>query len=688
MISTLLRQSSLLVLGALLTTLVVVSCKPSDQSQHPNIIYILADDLGYGDVSSYNPDAAWSTTHIDRLAEEGMILTDAHTGSAVCTPTRYGVLTGRYAWRTRLKSGVLWSWDKPLIESNESTVGKLLQKHGYVTGCIGKWHLGLEWQYHPSDPDSADFSRPITGGPIALGFDYFFGITASLDIPPYVYIENDLPTVVPTEYSENNSKMGWWRRGLTGSDFEHEQVLPLLTEKAVSFIEEQSENPDGKPFFLYFPLPAPHTPILPIEEFVGKSKTNLYGDFMLQVDHTVGEILKAIDRQGITNETLVIFTSDNGCSNQADFDELATFGHDPSYLFRGHKADIFEGGHRVPYVVRWPGKVKPGSSSAQIICLTDLLATTAAIVGDTLGSDAGVDSYNLLPALLDGQVEQIREATVHHSINGSFAIRKGKWKLIMCPGSGGWSDPKPGSPEEANLPPFQLYDLESDIGETRNLYDEYPEEVEELKQLLESYIRNGRSTPLQEKSMNSAAEKVETEKGATEIFGEYVTESGKIFIVRIDKSLGASIQIATLETRNFEIINDTYDLGEVDPIEDVFLSDLDGDGFEEIYITTRSAGSGSYGGIYGFASNRDKSVSEIYIPEPRQLPGDVATFFMGYRGHNIFRIKDGVLVNEFPVYADSDSNAKPTQNRRTVFYSLKLGEASRILSPIKAESDE
>ncbi len=248
----------------------------------------------------------------------------------------------------------------------------------------------------------------------------------------------------------------------------------------------------------------------------------------------------------------------------------------------------------MPFVVRWPGKVEPGSSSAQIICLTDLLATAAAIVGDSLGRDAGVDSYNLLPALLDGQVEQIREATVHHSINGSFAIRKGKWKLINCPGSGGWSVPKPGSSEEAGLPLIQLYDLGSDAGETRNLVGEYPEVSSELMLLLEGYIQKGRSTP----------------------YPEYVTESGKKFMVRVDKSLGASIQKLTVETREFEIVNDTYDLGELDPVENVFLSDLDGDRFEEIYITARSAGSGSYGSIYGFASNRDKSVSEIYVPEP------------------------------------------------------------------------
>lgn len=472
----------------------LLSCNNEAVRTHPNIIYILADDLGYGDVSSFNPDAAWKTTHIDRIAAEGMSFTDAHTGSSVCTPTRYGVLTGRYAWRSRLKEGVLWSWDEPLIEPSEMTIGKLLQKHGYKTACTGKWHLGLGWQYHQDNTDSVDFSKPLSGGPTTLGFDYFFGITASLDIPPYVWIENNLPTRIPTQYTENKSDMGWWRRGLTSTDFDHEQVLPVLTKKAVAFIDNHMEINQDQPFFLYFPLPAPHTPILPTDEFKGKSGANLYGDFMLQVDWTVGEILKALDQHGINEETIVIFTSDNGCSPQAGFEELATFGHDPSYTFRGAKADIFEGGHHVPFVVRWPGKIAPGSVSKQVICLTDLLATAAAIVGDTLNAMDGVDSYNLLPALFEETGRQIREATIHHSGNGSFAIRKGEWKLIMCPGSGGWSDPKPGSAEEAKLPPFQLYNLESDIEETQNLVNEYPDVANELQLLLENYILNGRST--------------------------------------------------------------------------------------------------------------------------------------------------------------------------------------------------
>jgi arylsulfatase A len=471
------------------------SCQLAGKKQFPNIIYILADDLGYGDVSCMNPDAAWTTQNIDQIARDGMLFTDAHTGSAVCTPTRYGVLTGRYSWRTRMKQGVLWSWDPPLIEKNERTVGSLLQSKGYRTACVGKWHLGLGWQYHEGFADSVDFSATVGGGPLEVGFDYFFGITASLDIPPYVYIENDRPTMVPVKYTQDTSEYGWWRKGLTGEDFVHEEVLPVLTRKAVEFIEKHQASDPEDPFFLYFALPAPHTPILPTDEFLGKSGTNPYGDFVLQVDHTVGQILGTLKALGIEDETLVIFTSDNGCAPYANYPELATFGHNPSYHFRGHKADIYEGGHRVPFVVRWPGYIQAGRSSDKIICLTDLLATLADLTETDLGPSEGVDSYSLLPTLLGEDEGPVREATVHHSINGSFAIRKGDWKLIFCPGSGGWSDPRPGSPGIDQLPPLQLYNLHEDVGETENLYARHPELVKELSDLLEKYLKEGRSTP-------------------------------------------------------------------------------------------------------------------------------------------------------------------------------------------------
>ena len=492
------RNSSfhlILSIHAIVLISLATGCKNPAGELPPNIIYILADDLGYGDVSAMNPEAAWETNNIDRIAAEGIRFTDAHTGSAVCSPTRYGILTGRYSWRSRLKKGVLWSWDEPLIRQGETTVGTILQQNGYTTACIGKWHLGLGWQYQEGSPDSVDFSIPVTGGPVTLGFDYFFGITASLDIPPYVYIENDRPTTVPVKYTSDTSEYGWWRNGLTGDDFVHEQVLPVLTEKALSFIDHHLAQKPDEPFFLYFALPSPHTPILPTLEFQGKSGTNPYGDFVLQVDHTVGQILQSLEEHGIAGNTLVIFTSDNGCSPAANYRELSRYGHNPSYHFRGTKADIFEGGHRVPFMAMWPGHIGSGEVNRQVICLTDLLATVADITKTPVKPSAGVDSYSLLPALLGDSLHTVREATVHHSINGSFAIRKGPWKLILCPGSGGWSPPLPDSPEAGKLPPYQLYNLETDTGETDNLLNQYPEVVTELTDLLKQYIVNGRSTP-------------------------------------------------------------------------------------------------------------------------------------------------------------------------------------------------
>jgi arylsulfatase A-like enzyme len=283
------------------------------------------------------------------------------------------------------------------------------------------------------------------------------------------------------------------RAGMMGDDFKPEQVLPTLTEKVESLIDAYAES--KAPFFIYFPLPAPHTPILPAPEFQGKSGTNEYGDFCLHVDDTVGRVMQALERNGLTENTILIFTSDNGCSPRADFPELAEFGHNPSYVFRGHKADIYEGGHRIPFVIRWPETIQAGTQSDQTVCLIDLTATMAEISGYALPDTAGEDSVSNLPIWTGTATEPVREATVHHSINGSFSIRKGKWKLEMCPGSGGWSYPRPNTDEIKGLPPIQLYDLSRDIGEQENVQDQYPEVVKELKSLLSSYVKNGRSTP-------------------------------------------------------------------------------------------------------------------------------------------------------------------------------------------------
>jgi arylsulfatase A len=460
-------------------------------NDHPNIIYILADDMGYGDVNCLNESGKIPTPHMDSLGRNGRIFTDAHSGSAVCTPTRYGVLTGRYCWRTRLKQGVLWGHSPALIDTERMTVASLLKKHGYRTACIGKWHLGL------GKAKRTDYSQALRPGPNDLGFDYFFGIPASLDMDPYCYVENSIPVEPLTESVKASKSPAFWRAGPISPGFKHIEVLPTLTRKTVEFIEKCVKESPQAPFFIYFPLPAPHTPIVPNQQFAGKSGIGPYGDFVYEVDWTVGQVMQALQRHKLVDNTLVILTSDNGCSPEAGFADLKKHGHNPNYHFRGHKADIFEGGHRIPFIAHWPRKIKAASSCNETICLTDLLATVADIVGEKLPLNAGEDSVSILPALLGLEYQSpLREATVHHSINGSFAIRQGKWKLALCPGSGGWSYPTPQQTKKLKLPPGQLYDLEKDLGEQTNLYSAYPETVKRLTILLEKYRQSGRSVPL------------------------------------------------------------------------------------------------------------------------------------------------------------------------------------------------
>ena len=479
----------------------------------PNIIYILCDDLGYGDVKCLNPDGKIATPNMDRLAKGGMIFTDAHSGSSVCTPTRYGVMTGRYAWRTRLHSGVLGGLSPHLIAPGRETVASLLKKNGYHTTCIGKWHLGMDWMRPEDKPVNVnniedreqvwnvDYSKPVTHGPNAVGFDYYFGISASLDMVPYTLIENDRVTVLPSEdkkfaMTEGREDGKFCREGPTAPGFHTSQVLPALTSKVIAHIGESASNAkSGKPFFIYLPLNSPHTPIAPSKEWQGKSGISPYADFVMQTDATVGAVLDALVKNGLAENTLVIMTSDNGCSPSANFPELKEHGHNPSYNLRGHKADVFDGGHRVPFLVQWPAQIKAGGKSAQTICHTDFMTTVADILDTKLPDNAGEDSVSILPALKGEDKAPLREAVVHHSINGSFVIRQGNWKLALCPGSGGWSDPRPGSPGEKGLPPVQLYDLATDVGETKNLQAEHPEIVARLTELMKKYIADGRSTP-------------------------------------------------------------------------------------------------------------------------------------------------------------------------------------------------
>ncbi|MCG8308359.1 MAG: arylsulfatase [Cytophagales bacterium] len=469
------------------------SCQEVRKETRPNIVFILADDLGYGDVSCFNENSKIQTPFIDKLASEGVMFTDAHTSSSVCTPTRYGILTGRYNWRSTLKQGVLGGFSKALIPPDRLTVAGFLKQHGYRTAGIGKWHLGWDWANIDAGNDQVDYSTKVENSPTTRGFDYFYGFNGSLDMPPYVWIENDMPTMVPTKETEDKGAQSWWRKGLTSDDFVHERVLPDITKKTVKFINDHANG--DRPFFIYMPLPAPHTPILPTEEFQGKSGLdNPYGDFVVMVDWVVGEVMSALERQGISENTVLIFTSDNGCSPEADYRQLETKGHDPSYVFRGHKADIFEGGHRVPYVVRWPERVKAGRSD-QLVCTTDLFATVADMIGVTYPDNVAEDSYSYLPALDVASTARVRESIIHHSINGSFAYRKGDYKAIFCPGSGGWSAPKPKSEGIDQLPAIQLYNLKNDIAEESNLQDSAPQIVEQYRKELLQIIGNGRSTP-------------------------------------------------------------------------------------------------------------------------------------------------------------------------------------------------
>jgi len=483
-------------------------------ASQPNILYILADDLGYGDVHCLNPERGKiPTPNLDRLAEQGMRFTDAHSGSAVCTPTRYGILTGRYSWRSRLQSGVLEGFSPPLIDKGRLTVPGLLKQKGYKTACIGKWHLGLT--FAAAGGKTNDLTQPIRDGPTTRGFDYYFGISASLDMPPFAFIENDRFTETPSVQKK------WLRQGAAAPGFEAVDVLPMLTRKAVEYLGWRPG--EKKPFFLYLALTSPHTPIVPTKDWQGKSSLNAYGDFVMQTDSSVGQVLQALEHNGLAENTLVIFTSDNGCSPAANVRELERKGHYPSYVFRGYKADIWDGGHHIPFIARWPGKIQPGSVSDQLTCLTDLMATCADLIGIRLPDDAGQDSVSILPALLGRATGPLREAVVHHSINGSFALRQGKWKLELCPDSGGWSAPKPESVEAKKLPPIQLYDMAQDQTERANTQKEHPDVVAQLTKLLEKYVAAGRSTAGQPLSNDVPVAIWKSKAPATDSEGKVIT---------------------------------------------------------------------------------------------------------------------------------------------------------------------
>lgn len=490
----------------------------------------MADDMGYGDVGCYNPDSRIPTPHMDRLAAEGMRFTDAHAPSAVCTPTRYGVLTGRYCWRSRLKQGVSGGYERPLIEPERLTIASMLKSQRYHTACIGKWHVGLTFHDKDGNPteeeERVDFSRPVDGGPTDLGFDYaYYNAGCGTCAPPYGFIENDRFVDESFSFFETGKdgpvgvgRSGQWG-GMMGSSWVTRDADPVIAEKACEYIEERAG--DDAPFFLYLAPNAPHEPCQ--EPFVpdfarGKSDAGARGDLVWLFDWMVGQVTDALERTGQLDNTLVVVTSDNGAlpgdfaldanGNRIDSGtgrneyRYRCYGHKPNGDWRGYKAHIWDGGHRMPFLVRWPGAVTPDTTSDELICLTDTMATCAAIADCDLPGNAAEDSCNILPVLLGGRNAEgpVREAVVHHSSYGVFSIRQGRWKLVHeCRDSGGWPTPRGSKPVPGS--PGQLYDIAADPGEENDLWKERADIVTHLSALLERYRKAGRSAPAAEKDL-------------------------------------------------------------------------------------------------------------------------------------------------------------------------------------------
>ena len=465
------------------------------RNERPNIIFIMADDMGYGDLGCYGATKI-QTPNMDRIAHEGIRLMDAHSSAAVCTPSRYSVLTGRYCWRSPLKAWVLWGFESPLIETNRLTAASMLKRAGYATAAVGKWHLGLGWTTvdgKEPEPDgtNVDYAVPITGGPIELGFDTCFCITGSLDMAPYCFIEDDHTVGIPSVEKEPYNPQQ--RKGLMVPGWQDEMVDVRFAEKAVEFIDGQARQHPEQPFFLYVVPSAPHRPCMPPGFIKGKSQAGARGDMVAVVDWMVGEIDEALRRNGLLENTLIMVTSDNG-ARLTNYDGK-DYGHKSCGDLRGQKADIWDGGHREPFVARWPGHIEPGSASHDLVCLGDLMATCAEIVGLPLPEDAAQDSFSILPSLMgSAPAGPVRDAVVHHSGAGMFSLRRGEWKLIMGLGSGGFSEPKSEDPLP-NGPEGQLYNMTEDHRESGNLWLERPDVVKELTRLLTRWQSQGYSRP-------------------------------------------------------------------------------------------------------------------------------------------------------------------------------------------------
>lgn len=476
-----------------------------DCASHPNIVILYADDMGYGDLACQNPDSKIPTPNLDRLASEGLRFTDAHSSSGICTPSRYALLTGRYHWRKF--HGIVIPFGQPVIDDTELTVAGMLKQRGYRTACIGKWHLGWDWDAikkpgaTPSRstgyaPDAFDWSQPIPGGPLSRGFDHYFGDDVP-NFPPYTWFEDDHVVRAPDAPLAITPKTaeGSWeaRRGPMASGWDFYAVMPTLTRKAVEWLGKQADSKD--PFFLYFPFTSPHAPIVPAPEFVGKSRAGGYGDYMVETDWTVGQVLDALEKNDLAQNTLVIFTADNGPERYA-YDRIRNFNHRSMGPLRGLKRDIWEGGHREPFIVRWPGVVKPGTVTGGLMSQIDLMATLAAIVGADLPHAAAPDSLNQLTLLRGGN--SVRRSLVHNTKKDHYAIRQDNWVLIDAPSGAvskvpAWFDEQFGYPP--NDQPGALYDLSRSLAERENLFASHPDKVRELRDVLARARAASRTRP-------------------------------------------------------------------------------------------------------------------------------------------------------------------------------------------------
>tara|TARA_R110002072_G_scaffold13481_2_gene56868 strand:- start:65453 stop:67027 length:1575 start_codon:yes stop_codon:yes gene_type:complete len=472
-------------------------CLAGSAAEKPNIIVIYTDDQGFGDASCLNPDARFQTPNLDRLAAEGISFTNAHCSDTVCTPSRYGLLTGRYCWRTTKKTGVMVAEGKCLIEDGRMTLASLLRDQGYDTAMVGKWHLGMDF---PGDPGNRDWSKPVLDMPLDKGFDYFYGIPASLNYGVLAWFEGRHAKVPPTVFTAKkpNKRHVDYRimppyqnspaetRKVVGTlgmevapDFIDNQCLTRFTDKAIEWMSRKTvAAKDGKPFFVYLPYTSPHYPVCPLPEFHGKGDCGGYGEFVIETDHHVGRILDFLKKSGLDENTMIVFSSDNGPENSWR-QRIDDFGHRSNGPYRGGKRDIYEGGHRVPFFVRWPGGISaPGRAFSGLVCQTDLLATFATITGATLPDDAGEDSLSFATVLRNPLSNWSRLPIISHAANGQFSITSGTKKLVM--------------PHRKSK--GELYDLSSDPGETKNLTNELPEVGFALMQQLTDIVCNGRTT--------------------------------------------------------------------------------------------------------------------------------------------------------------------------------------------------